>query len=250
METIVILSDQQARYNDVLTERAVNKFLADLQPDILVNDGDLFEFEALSSFRKTLAAQQSVEKDRAAGRLVLERQRSALPNARIILVEGNHEERLTRFLLDQAPALADTPALHIPTYLGVSDYNVEYVGPYGAEFNWHSVLIYHGEAVSRHSSYSAKQEMENAGTSGVSGHTHRLGSHYKTDRESAHAWYENGCMCKIVGRGQPPSSKKFRQHNWQQGFTVGYWAARDLWNLYTVSITNHRFVWGGKLYGP
>lgn len=248
METIAILSDQQARYNDKITERAVNKFLADLKPNVLVNNGDLFDFEALGSYRKTLAQKESLLKDWRAGRAVLERQRKLLPKTRIVLIEGNHEERWTRYMIDNAEAMSMLPSMGIPNSLCVNDYDVEFVGPYGKGIKFGTLHIYHGSFVSMHSGYSAKRELEKSWTSGVSGHTHRLGATYFTDRlGQTHAWYENGCLCYTDSR--IPAGGNSGSHNWQQGFSWGY---RDgnVWNIYQTAITRHKFIANGKLYTP
>jgi len=240
MEKIVILSDQHARYHDRRTEDAVLNFLSDFKPNLIVNNGDLFDFEALSSFRKTLAARASLEEDKAWGNALLCAQRAVVPDAEIVLIEGNHEERLERYLLDNAEALS--ASLNVPGFCELPDY-VEYIGPYGMGLDWHGVLVYHG---SRLGINPSKAELLDAGTSGVSGHTHRLGSYYHTDRSGAHAWYMGGCLCNINGPDVPPSFRGPRLNDWQQGFVVGIWD--ETWSLYQVSITDHKFIFDGKRY--
>ena len=249
MDRIIILSDQQARFHDPQTIRAVNKFVEDFQPHTLVNAGDLFDFEALSNYRKSQDAKTSVMRDWSAGRAILRKQRGILPEARIVLIEGNHEARLHKYLLDNAPALSEVPSLDIPYFLGLQDFDIEYVEPYGAGIDWHGVLIYHGGYVRKHSAYTARAEYEEAGTSGVSGHTHRLGAHYHTDRTGSHAWFENGCLCVVNRKGEPPSERGPRINNWQQGFTYGYFD-KGIWSLFPVSITKHKFIVESKVYEP
>ncbi|MCA8938790.1 MAG: hypothetical protein KDB07_03230, partial [Planctomycetes bacterium] len=56
--------------------------------------------------------------------------------------------------------------------------------------------------------------------SGISGHTHRLGIHYRTTLAGTKFWIENGCLCNLdpdYTHGQP---------DWQHGFTSGYWSER------------------------
>ena len=71
----------------------------------------------------------------------------------------------------------------------------------------------------REAKTKAKAELKKAGVSGVSGHTHRLGT-YRAVGYGATQWTEQGCMCLlepdyIVG---PP--------NWTQGIAVGEFATR------------------------
>ena len=257
MEKIaLVLSDHQARFNDPYTEEAVLKFEEDLHPDVVFLAGDVFDFAALSTYRKTLFEEASLQTDLDAGRGVLARQRQTNPGSRIVLIEGNHEERLTRYLLDKAPALAESVELSIPNFLRVGDYGVEYVGPYGMGEEWHGLFIHHGTRVRGESAFSAKAEYLEAGTSGVSGHTHRLGSYYYTDRTGPHAWYENGCMCNVGCRchpkaQRPPDARGPRVRNNQQGFTVIFYdPMAGQWNAYQIAIVNHQFIWGGNLYRP
>lgn len=250
MDSIVILSDQQARYDDRVTRIGVMDFLSDFQPNTIVNNGDLFDFESLSVYRKTPRAKQSLQADLEAGREWLNLERRAAPNARIVLVEGNHEARLHNYILDNADALAGLPTLDAAAFIGVSDFEVEYVGPYGAGLDWHGILIYHGALVRGGSALTARAEYVDAGTSGVSGHTHKLGAFYHTDRSGSHAWYEGGCLCNISGPDTPPDHHGPRVRNWQQGFVYGYWSRLGMWNLYQVAITDHKFVVEGVLYGP
>ena len=249
LDTIVICSDQQARYDDRVTGEAFYSFLSDFRPTLLVNNGDLFDFESLGTFRKTLVERASLMEDVRAGLDILMREAGASPRSRIILIEGNHEERLTRYLLDNAEALSTVPGLQVSEFLDLEDLGVEYVGPYGKGIDWHGVEIYHGALVRSDSAYTAKAEFLQTGTSGVSGHTHRLGAYYKSDGAGPHAWYEGGCLCNVVGENVPPDARGPRVRNAQQGFLYGY-ATSDIWNLYQVHITNHQFIVEGKLYAP
>jgi len=249
VERIAILGDQHARFEDSATIEAVNHFLVDFQPDVIINNGDLVDFTALGTYRKSLGERASMSEDVVAAQSILWTQRQLFKDARIILVEGNHEERLQRYLLDNAAELADMKALTIPRILNLADYDVEYLGPYGQGFDWHGVFIYHGTRLSPHSAYTARAEYGDTGTSGVSGHVHRLGAHYVTDRAGEHVWLEGGCLCNLDGDNMPPSYRGPRIHNWQQGFTVGYWTGAR-WTLYQVPITGHQFIWDGEVYKP
>lgn len=250
LDRLVIVSDHQARYADWATHAAVCMFLKDFQPHTLVVNGDLLDLEAISTFRSSLTKRQSILEDIHAGSDILRHYRITCPKARIVLIEGNHEARLSHYILDHAAELEGLPGLTIPDLLDVKALNIEYVGPYGRGIDWHGIYIYHGARLSAHAAASAHAEYVDAGTSGASGHTQRLGAYYVTDRVGPHAWFESGCLCRIDPDGAPPSARGPRVNNWQQGFVVGYYhAGAELWNLYPVHIWNHQFVWADKLYG-
>jgi hypothetical protein len=247
-DRIVISSDHQARYDDRETEQAFLYFLEDWKPQTAVLNGDLVDLQALGKYRASLDERKSLMPDVEAATSILKNEKSALPKkTRMVLTAGNHEERLANYLLDRAAELENVPGLAIETLLGLDKLGVEYVGPYGAGIDWHSVFIYHGTRVTKG---AAAQEMADRWTSGVSGHTQRLGDAYYTDGMGEnHGWYEDGCMCRVDPEGAPPSVRGPKQNNWQQGFVIGEYIGSK-WSMTTIHIGNHEFVYNGNLYTP
>jgi hypothetical protein len=232
------------------TEQAVLRFIEDFKPEALIDNGDLFDFEAISRFPTSLVKRTSLQDDVDAGRAIIRHQREAAgPDCEIYVTEGNHEARLSKFITANAPELSESPGLTMEDFCGFADFDAKYVHPYGNGVDWHGILVAHGNRVNAHSAGSAKAEFGDSGTSLIMGHTQRLGAYYVTDRTGTHAAFENGCMCRIDPGGAAPSMRGPRVNNWQQGFAVGF--ADDYgWNIYQVSITNHEFIWGGKRYTP
>jgi hypothetical protein len=248
IDRIVISSDDQARYNDPLTEQAFLHFVTDFKPQTAVKNGDLVDLQALGKFRISLFERQSFVPDIEAGRAILANLRSALPDkARLILTAGNHEERLVNYLKDQAAELEGVPGLTLEEQLDLPSLGVEFMGPYGAGVDWHSIFIYHGKL---HTKTAAAKELANRWTSGVSGHTQRLAVTYFTDgMGNPHAWFEDGCMCRVDPEGAPPSMRGPLQNDWQQGFVIGEWQ-KETWALTPIHIHNHEFIYNGNLYTP
>ena len=252
MERVMILGDQQARYDDRFAERVALKFQKDFDPTIIVNLGDLIDNESISKFSTDSKGLGSLADDRVAARAILQHQRAVSPNAKMFLIEGNHEARLRTYVLERAPAFQDLPELKLPNFLGLDDLDIKYIGPYGNGLRIADLFIYHGMRVNSQSGMSARNEREMEGGSGVSGHTQRGGSNFYTDRRGVHVWYENFCMCNIVGPMVPPSYRGPKPNNWQQGFTFGYVDRKphekSVWTLYQAPIVNHKFIWAGKEY--
>ena len=247
--TMTFLTDHQARFVDWETHQSVLKFLKDFRPETIIVGGDLIDAESLSKFPTSLEGRQTLMDDIEAGRKVLADYRKACPKARIIWVFGNHCARLQRFLRNNAPELENLESLRLEELVGTKELNVEVLNEYGDGVNWHDMYAFHGTKTSKHSAYSAKAEFEDEGGSGMSGHTHRIGVHIRTDRAGTHGWYEGGCLCRVDPKGAPPSFRGPRQNNWSQGLLVGY-AQDGIWNVYPVVITEHKFIWNGKLYQP
>ena len=64
---------------------------------------------------------------------------------------------------------------------------------YGNHVEFLGFVLTHGNVVRKHSAYTAKAMYEQYQSSGVSGHTHRLGRYSKTDMHSrSHTWLEQG----------------------------------------------------------
>lgn len=258
---LVVLSDMQINYQDRQTVAAVHKFLADFRPDTLVLNGDIVDMTALSRFRLTLKQRSELERQRYELRWELASLRETLPDANIVYILGNHEQRLVNYIEDNAPELefladdelsfyrfADLDFHHAGLWRAMP---IKLVAPYGEAYEWHGVTITHGTKVVDN---TAKASLITEGSSGVSGHTHRMGSYFKTDRSGAHAWFEGGCLCSLRAPHSPPPTLP-GVRDWQQGFVVGYGAhgeepehTSQMWNLYPVHITDHKFIWGGQLY--
>ncbi len=161
------------------------------------------------------------------------------PHAEHVWFEGNHEERLKRLIW----GLADNRqageiltldgvrnALEWGNLLGLDALGWE-TTPYPKHKLLHDKLIVkHGSSVRKHSAYTAKEEHDKYGKSGISGHTHRLGAFYHRDYNGAHAWFEIGLLGRI--------REDYVDHaNWQQGMAVVTWSKdRSRFGVELVSI--------------
>ncbi len=77
----------------------------------------------------------------------------------------------------------------------------------------------------------------------MSGHTHRIGEHQRSDHNGVHAWWELGCMCDL-------NPSYVDDPNWQQGFAVATWdVAGGLYGVEQVRIHSGKGFFRGKLFG-
>lgn len=115
MTTHLIIPDPHA-HPDHNNDRAdwLGRLILDLQPDVLVNLGDMWDFPSLSGYDKGKASfhGRSYQKDLNAGLDFDERMWAPIRKAKrrrpfSVFIEGNHEERMRR-LLDQTPELDGT----------------------------------------------------------------------------------------------------------------------------------------------
>ncbi|KKL53873.1 hypothetical protein LCGC14_2271060 [marine sediment metagenome] len=211
--TVAIIGDTHNPFQDQRALHEVELFLKELQPDLLVYEGDMGDFYQLSKFDKNPARADQLQQDLNSTASMFKRHSVILPHTRKILIPGNHEYRLQRFLWGQSPALASLDCLTVEGLYGLADSGVEIVNyEEGVLFNgvfWAT----HGDVIRAHSGYAAKGMSDKHGGCGMHGHTHRLGSYYKRDRFGMFGWWENGCLCNL-------EPDWISHPNWQQGFSL------------------------------
>jgi hypothetical protein len=167
--------------------------------------------------------------------------RNILPNAIMILIEGNHEDRLRRFLWSSAVQLASLRALQLEQLFRLDEYEISHV-PYEEGLMVNDIfLIIHGDIASLHSGYTAKRMHEKHGGCGICGHCHKGGSFYKRDRFGIWGWWEGFCLCDL-------NPDWIKNPNWMQGLSLIHFKGKRFW-VEQLPVVEHIFMYGGKLYG-
>ena len=104
LEPILFIPDTHVPYHDKKAFALMLKVAAFLKPKHIVIQGDFADFYSVSSHSKDPTRANSLEEESAEVNLALDQiDKLGAPNK--IYVEGNHEDRLNRFLQDKAPAL-------------------------------------------------------------------------------------------------------------------------------------------------
>lgn len=255
-------------------ERAISVFIEAVraaQPTriILVGDnGDLPEF---GKYRLTPPFQQTTQATIDRMTLLCAQLRDAAPDAEIVWLAGNHEERLPNYILDNAAAAFGLrqgnrpdswPVLSVPFLCRMDDYGVEYKPGYPASAVWvnQRLRVIHGHITrSSRTSSTAKAYVESEKTSVIFGHTHRLEWSEKTRRDHDGPRrilaMSPGCLARIDG--VVPSTKQGTDldgrplpitEDWQQGFAVVTYEPGDgrFWPE-LVPINNGTAMWRGRL---
>ncbi len=238
-ERSMFLSDIHVPFQDKNVLNVVKNFAKWFEPNYLFLVGDVIDFYSISSFDKDPLRINNLQSDIDEAHDVLKNIRSYLPKSKIIFLEGNHEIRLKRYLWKH-PEIASLKALSMENLLNLNKLNISYI-PSQKTYSFHKFLIEHGDIVRKHSGYTARAQMEKRGISGLSGHSHRLSTHYLTNMGGNFVWAENGCLCQmdcdyIIG-----------QPNWQQGFSIGYFKkGLQRFSLEQISIIHNKCVYAGR----
>jgi len=154
--------------------------------------------------------------------------RLACPQARIIYLKGNHENRLTKIMtthvmyahkLRPAAKIANSPLFSMDTLLGMANLDIEYIDDYPDGKFWLNdrLCIKHGDVTRSKEGDTARIEVSKSVYSQGFGHIHRLelATRRITSPEGTRYIYafSPGCLCHVDGR--VPGAKE--DYNWHQG---------------------------------
>jgi len=241
-QVIAVLNDTHNPFQDLVSLALVETFLKELQPDILLYNGDANDFYQLSKFDKNPTRISKLQEDLDNTRDMFKRHREICPNTIIKFLLGNHEDRLERFIWVNAPALSSLRALDLDKLFGLGEFEIEGI-PYESGLMINDIfLAIHGDIASIHSGYTAKRMYEKHGGCGICGHCHRGGSFYKRDRFGIWGWWEGFCLCQL-------NPDWIMNPNWVQGFSLIHFRGKRFW-VEQIPIIGHAFMYGGKLYEP
>ena len=277
----VVLPDMQVGYfrasdgtlEAIHDEQAIGialDILKDAQPKLVVMVGDNADFAELGKYVTTPAYQQTTQAtiDRLT-KLCFE-VRECAPDARIIWLAGNHEERLPKFLLQNASAAfglrkgdipESWPVMSIPSLCRLDESGVEYLPGYPASHFWVTpkLKIIHGDKVASGGS-TAHKFLATEKVSVIYGHIHRREWAERTrddhDGPSTIMAASPGCLARIDG--SVPSTKGGvdldgrpvqRHEDWQTGLAVVPYDEQTGKFVYEqIAIHDGWAMWRGKQY--
>lgn len=210
--------------------------------DSVVNLGDFLDLPSQGRFEQEAAFAGTTQRAIDRGHKFLQEQRAAAgPDAEIVLIEGNHDRRLEKFIMVNAGAawglrranLDELPVMSLPYLLRLDEIGVEYIEAYPAGTKWltKTLRAVHGNKARSNGSTAAAYTNADPHISTIFGHAHRLEIQSKTvfDREGAikSVAVSPGCLCRVDGAVPSVNgSTKLNGHaatyfeNWQQGVLV------------------------------
>jgi|GEM_PF-1674933 len=215
---IVIAGDNHCPFNNPKAEAELFQFLKEERPDIFVHCGDLIDFHEISNFRRTPNVPYGLKEEIEMGKEFFERVRGILPRAKIFYIEGNHEFRWRKFLIDYAFVFYDFFSLKLPDLLGLKKLKVNYVPlkPQANKFSHNFIQINdfyigHFDKSLQNAGYTARWLRDTFSANVITGHVHRLGVSYKTYFNSVKLGAEVGCLCSL-------EPTYLSSPDWQNGF--------------------------------
>ncbi len=226
---ILVCSDLHADYLDPFAWEMFLTAARFYQPEVVVLAGDVLDCYAISSYSKDPRRINSFATEiDFVKKNILESIRNALPKAQIDFILGNHEVRLWKMLVANAPALAFLPSLSYAELLSLDAYKINLVAsqsilnpkPGSANYKVYGdpkkgFCITHG---TKCSGQHAEAELKTWNLNGCSGHVHHYQVASKRDMSGGtKTWTSIGCMCRIeTGEDYCDFPK------WQQGFGIAH----------------------------
>lgn len=240
---LLAISDVHIPYHSPEAVGAVLDFARYYKPNVFVVNGDFFDFYAVSSYSKDPAREESLQEELDRGAALLKAFKAACaPGARLVFLAGNHEDRLRRYLWNQAPALSKLRALAFETVTGLDALGFETYA-YGEVVGLGKLHFVHGDLVRKGAGMTAKGMLQRYRVNVVHGHTHRVGHVMETTLGGEFAAWEMGCLADL----RPEYIKGVP--DWQHGVGVGTLYRNGLFDFQVSRIIEgHRFFHNGRVY--
>jgi hypothetical protein len=241
------------------------------KPDIIALNGDNADLPEMSKYRLSPAFSLTTQATINYLTTLCAQLRDAAPHARIVWMEGNHEIRLTNYIIDNAKAAFGLkqgntpdsfPVLSIPFLCRFEDFGVEYFAGYPASQFWlnNRIKIIHGTKVASGGS-TAHKYLGTEKSSVVYGHIHRREWAERTrgdwDGPKTIAAISFGCLARVDG--MVPSTKGGMDldgrpitcvEDWQQGLGIIHYQEGDgPFHPEMLPIHDGTMFYKGKLLG-
>jgi predicted phosphodiesterase len=242
---VMILPDIHCPFQDNKAIELACKIIELVKPVTVIYLGDNVDWHQISKFDKDpdriLTLQAEVDKFHEVDRMIMS---AAGKHVKRYYILGNHEDRLRRYHSEH-PEVSKVRGLQFDSLLGLGPTmktipNLQLVEE---EINWRDRFIFkHGKIVSKWSGWSAQKEHMAEHRNGISGHTHRAGDYYMTQRGRSQKWTESGCLCSL-------EPTYMRNPNWQAAVTVGYFngdGTNDFFHTNLVVFSKYQAIVEGQ----
>lgn len=243
LSPILIIPDTHRPYHDKRAWELVMRVGKDLKPEIIIVMGDFADCYSISSYSHDPSRATNLQNEVFDVRAGL-RELSGLKAKRKIFIEGNHEDRLRRYLQDKAPQLFGMVSTE--SLLELPKDKWEFV-PYKSDIRIGKVYFTHD--VGNTGKYSTQRALDVYQHSVVIGHSHRMG--YIVDGNAKGEMKVGAQFGWLGDRSAVDYTHKVAVNtNWPLGFGIGYLdKSTEMVYLTPVPIVNYTCVVNGKLYG-
>ncbi len=244
--TLFVISDIHFPEHDRAVWVTILELLKDVRPSEIVLLGDFLEMSSVSQHGG--AELEKLTEDFEAGKSALRQLREVVgEGCRMTYLEGNHESRLTRFLMSKAPSLRDSLSFQVG--LELDKLGVEWVPEYKQPVVRGDLDLTHGhqDLRERPSKFHSGKMAEVYGRperTVLYGHTHKP-QVFTRPTVGGHATAIGlGCARTLT-----PGWLHGAQAGWVHQVAVVYLSDAGRSYVYPITLRHGQTVWNGKLYG-
>jgi hypothetical protein len=217
-EFAVYWGDSHIPHTDWPLMKQIGNVIEDFHPKREFIGGDVQDMYDISDFDRNPTRRDDLNSECAQARGLLDDHKSRAPDMKQYWEDGNHEDRLRRYLWRHAGALhglrnehTGLPIMGIPSLLGLPERAIEYY-PFPSRIDYRGFVITHGPKKGGSAKTCAKWMSEYIRSSGVCFHYHRCQDYgWAGDEGQPQAFYVLGCTCTLDPDWLP-------YPDWQQGF--------------------------------
>jgi len=211
---ILVASDFHVPYQDNRAIEVAFNYAAKVGVNCVVLNGDVTDFHQISRWEKDKRKRDTVQEIEAT-REFLEEVSTAFSGCHIVMKEGNHDERLPKYMRDRVPELADMFGLTLPDILGLDQLKINHVSDKRV-IRAGKLNILHGHEYfgSGGTVNPARNYYMKAEDNIMVGHVHRTSQYLSKPLSGGiHGAWTVGCMCELM-----PDYMPYNKHN--HGFAI------------------------------
>jgi predicted phosphodiesterase len=226
----IFLSDIHFPFQDRAAWGLTLEVIKDLKPDLVFLGGDILDCYAVSKYDREPDRKLTLQQDLNYAYEEFTKIRKAVgKTAEIVYLEGNHEQRLTKFLRSKAEELSVLEALELKSLLKLNSLGIKWI-PNGTRTRIGKLWHLHGNEIGGGGANIAKAKFDRLGTNIIFGHHHKIQSYTKRNYEGevCGAW-ANGCLSDLQ-----PDYAHFT--DWILGFSIIDYSATGNFNVDQVPI--------------
>lgn len=213
VSTTLVIPDTHVPYEDPQAFEVLLKAIDDIKPQELVFIGDFADFYAVSFHSKDPRREKFLvgEVEKVNKRLD-EIDSIGAASRDVVFIEGNHEDRLRRYISDKAPELEGL--VDVNDLFKFKERNYKHI-KYRDHYKHGKVYYTHDSG--RSGKYAVFHTLGDYGANVVFGHSHRGGVVYSGEmRGNSHASMNVGWLGSIASIDYKHKARALR--DWQQGF--------------------------------
>lgn len=204
----LVISDLHIPYED---KNAIEKALTlglNHQCNELIILGDMLDFHKVSKYRHSKSAVE-VEDEIALAREWL--MKFSWQFGKMYFVPGNHEARLSTYIIDNAPSLTGLDELRLDRLLGLEEYGCQFVEGF---IHCGDMSFLHGHEFRIGGMDPARKLFGKMKKSAICGHLHRPDSYYTRDGAG------NLLQCHVLGHLGESRPEYMPRNDWQHGCAI------------------------------